>query len=119
MSKKGGGTKHDKGKAPLDLIPYESLEEIAQFLEQGRLKYNSWNWANGLSYSRLIAASLRHIHQFNDGIDEDEETKTLHVANAACNLLFLIWMHKNRPDMDDRGMKKVKNGIRKAKKKSS
>ena len=40
------------------------------------------------------------------GEDFDEETKTLHIANAACNLLFAIWMMKNRPDLDDRWDKK-------------
>lgn len=112
MKKKQGGTKFDSKKAPLDLLPFESLEEIARVLEFGKIKYSAYNWSQGISYSRLIAAAMRHLHQFNDGIDKDDETDTLHVANAACNLLFLIWMHKNRPDMDDRGMKKVKNELK-------
>lgn len=113
MKKKQGGTKHDSKKAPMDLLPYESLEEIARVLEFGKIKYTAFNWAEGISYSRLIAAAMRHMHQFNDGVDMDEESNTIHVANAACNMLFLIWMHKNRPDMDDRGMKKVKNELSK------
>lgn len=96
------GTKYDSNKAPMDLIPYESLEEIAKVLGQGEKKYGTANWANGIEMRRLLAAAMRHIGQFNDGEDYDEETKTLHIANAATNLIFAIWMYKNRPDMDNR-----------------
>ena len=96
------GVKHDQSKAPLDLLPYDSLEEIAKVLAFGRDKYGAYNWKEGISYSRLIAAAMRHLGQFNNGVDLDEEAQTLHTANAACNLLFLIWMQKNRPEMDDR-----------------
>jgi hypothetical protein len=106
MSKQGG-TKYDQGKAPLDLIPYDSLEEIAEVLRFGAEKYDRANWANGISYSRLIAAAMRHLGKYNNGEDLDDETNTLHIANAATNLIFLIWMHKNRPDLDDRWVKGI------------
>lgn len=104
-----GGLKHDSGKAPLDLLPYDSLEEIAKVLDFGAKKYTRGNWSNGIKESRLIAAALRHIHQYNSGMDLDEESGVSHAAHAACNLLFLLWMHKNRPDMDDRWVKEIKN----------
>ncbi len=116
--KKQGGKKFDQGKAPLDLIPYESLVEIGKVLEFGRGKYGRANWADGINYSRLIAAAPRHIGQFNDGEDLDNETKTIHAANAATNLIFLIWMFKNRPDLDDRWTKDVKRKLSSRKKKS-
>lgn len=106
------GLKYDQEKLPLDLIPYDSLCEISKVLKYGIKKYGSYNWTNGIEFSRLIAASLRHIYQFNDGEDYDQETKTLHIANAICNLLFLIWMYKNKPHFDDRQMKKIKNSIK-------
>ena len=102
-----GGKKFDQNKIPLDLIPYESLEEIGKVLKFGAEKYDRANWANGINYSRLIAAAMRHLGQFNNGEDFDEETNTLHVANAATNLIFLIWMYKNRPDLDDRWVKGI------------
>jgi hypothetical protein len=101
------GTKFDNNKIPLELIPSEALFEIGKVLDAGRKKYGTANWAKGIEISRLLGASMRHIMQFNAGEDMDEETGTLHVANAACNLLFAIWMMKNRPDMDDRWEKKV------------
>ena len=106
--KKSGGVKFDQDKAPLDLIPYESLEEIGKVLAFGAKKYKRANWASGIEYSRLISAALRHINQYNMGEDLDPEAQTLHAANAAVNLIFLIWMHKNRPDLDNRWIKSVK-----------
>lgn len=102
------GVKFDSGKAPMDLLPYESLEEIAKVLAFGAKKYERANWAQGINQSRLISAAMRHLGQYNNGEDFDSESETLHLANAACNLLFAIWMHKNRPDMDDRWVKKLK-----------
>ena len=100
------GTKYDGAKAPLDLIPYEALEEIARVLAAGETKYGTANWSNGIEMRRLLSAAMRHMGQFNSGEDYDEETKTLHLANAACNLLFAIWMYKHRPDLDNRWAKK-------------
>lgn len=101
-----GGIKYDTTKAPLDLIPYVSLEEVAFVLAAGEKKYGTANWADGIEMRRLLSAAMRHIGQFNSGEDYDDETKTLHLANAATNLLFAIWMYKNRPDLDNRWEKK-------------
>jgi hypothetical protein len=107
--KKEEGLKFDNKKPPMELLPFSSLEEVAKVLEAGAIKYKErGNWAKGLQISRLISASIRHIGQYNEGEDYDKETNTLHLANAACNLLFAIWMHNNRPDMDDRWIKNVR-----------
>jgi len=103
-----GGTKHDDNKIPMELLPSEALFEIGKVLQAGKAKYGAANWAKGINVSRLLGAAMRHIAQFNAGEDMDEETKTLHVANAACNLMFVIWMMKNRPDLDDRWAKEIK-----------
>lgn len=101
------GIKFDQGKAPMSLLPSDALEEIARVLQVGAGKYGKGNWAKGLKVQRLLDATMRHISSFNKGIDMDEETQTLHVANAACNLMFIIWMMKNRPDQDDRWEKAI------------
>lgn len=105
---KQGGKKFDQEKPPLDLIPYDSLVEIGNVLKFGAEKYDRANWANGINYSRLIAAALRHINQFNNGEDCDNETELSHIAHAATNLIFLLWMQKNRPDLDNRWVNEVK-----------
>lgn len=102
------GQKFDSEKEPLDLIPTEALFQIGKVLAQGQNKYGRANWAKGIELSRLISASMRHILKFNSGEDFDDETQTLHLANAATNLVFAIWMFYNRPDMDDRWIKGLK-----------
>jgi hypothetical protein len=100
------GLKFDENKVPLDLIPYDALVEIGKVLQAGEKKYGTANWSNGIEMRRLLAAAMRHLGQFNNGEDIDEETQTLHIANSATNLLFAIWMYKNRPDLDNRWAKK-------------
>jgi hypothetical protein len=99
-----GGKKFDNGKPPMDLIPYDAEIEIAKVLQFGLEKYGPEraNWAKGIQYSRLIAASLRHIKEFNTGVDLADDSNLNHIAHAATNLIFLLWMQKHRPDLDDR-----------------
>lgn len=98
-----GGTKFDSGKPDLSLLPYEALEEISKVLMYGSKKYGINNWKNSLEYRRLIAASLRHIHQFNNKIDKDPETDLSHLAHACCSLMFIIYFQKkNITENDDR-----------------
>lgn len=84
-----GGVKHDIGKNPLDLLPFGALEDVGRVLEFGAKKYSAWNWSKGMVYSRLIAASLRHIFAFAKGENNDPETGISHIAHALCCLLFL------------------------------
>jgi hypothetical protein len=97
-----GGTKHDGGKEPLDLLSSHALLEISKVLGFGAKKYNSHNWRNGISYSRLYAAALRHLLAWNNGESEDPESSISHISHAACNLMFLLEFIKTRPDLDDR-----------------
>ena len=110
MKKKQLGLKYDSAKSPLDLIPYELNEEVGYVLAFGAKKYARANWAKGIQHSRLIAAALRHINKYNMGEDIDPESNTCHIANAATNLAFLLWMIKNRSDLDDRWVKELKHG---------
>lgn len=109
----GKALKFDSEKPPLDLIPSIALFEIGKVLAQGAKKYKRANWAQGIEISRLTSAAMRHISQFNSGEDLDNECKTLHLANAATNLIFAIWMYHNRPDMDNRWEKKFNSRVRK------
>lgn len=109
MSTEKMGKKFDQGKAPMDLLPYESLYEVARVLGFGEKKYDAGNWANGIEMRRLLSAAYRHMGQYNSGQDVDEESEISHLAHAACNLLFAIWMEKNRPDLDNRWIKSISN----------
>lgn len=96
------GIKHDQDKPRMDLLDRFAIEQLALVLGFGAQKYAAHNWRNGLEYSRLVAAALRHIHAFNSGEDNDPESGLPHLAHAMCCLMFLLGMTQERPDMDDR-----------------
>lgn len=96
------GTKHDEGKLPMHLLDRTALMSMAAVLHHGQIKYGAENWRGGISYTRLISAAMRHLHAVNDCEDIDPETGELHAAHAMCSLMFLIWMMRCRPDLDDR-----------------
>jgi hypothetical protein len=104
MKKKNeGGTKHDSGKPRMELIPFEALEEVAKVYTFGADKYDEFNWRKGLTYNRLLGATLRHISKFINGTDCDKESNLNHLAHAISNLLMIISFHKDgRNDLDDR-----------------
>lgn len=96
------GIKHDNGKLPMHLLDRHALEQIAAVLQHGADKYAAENWRGGIEYTRLIAATLRHVMAISDGEDTDPESNLPHAAHACCCLMFLMWMMKHRPDLDDR-----------------
>lgn len=96
------GTKHDSGKPPMELLPSLSLEEVAHILDYGRKKYDPWNWAKGMNWSRLIGACYRHLGAFQRGEDLDPETKRSHLAHLACTSLFLLEYYLRELGKDDR-----------------
>lgn len=98
-----GGTKYDQGKPRMGLLPSVSLEEVAKVLTAGAAKYSAFNWMKGIEFDRLYDAAQRHLTAWNKGQDVDPETKITHLAHASCCILFLIWMQKFRPDLDNRG----------------
>lgn len=98
----GEGIKYDMGKPPLDLINRRALEAEAQVMAYGATKYGRDNWRGGMDWSRLIAATLRHVTAFGDGEDNDQETGLSHLAHARCCLAFLIQYQVTCRDRDDR-----------------
>jgi hypothetical protein len=96
------GTKHDEGKPPLDLLDRIALVETARVMAHGAKKYSTFNWRKGLTQRQTCAAALRHIYQHLDGEDLDTESGLLHLAHAACEVMFAIRMLMCRPDLDDR-----------------
>lgn len=95
------GVKHDHGKPPLDLLPFEALLEVAKVLDFGAKKYARNNWRSGFLWSRLLAAALRHLFAWGMGERKDPETGLSHLAHAACMVLFLITHEVKNYGTDD------------------
>lgn len=96
------GNRYNQGKLKWSLVDWESLEPLVQVLMFGANKYAAYNWQKGLKVTETMESCLRHIHSFLSGEDNDIESGLSHLGHAEANLHFVIWMLKNRPDMDDR-----------------
>lgn len=72
----GGGLKFDAGKPDLSLVPYTAMVETARGFMLGERKYGRFNYLKGMEASRLVAAALRHISQWNSG-EEHEDRKSV------------------------------------------
>jgi hypothetical protein len=83
------GTKNDQGKSRLDLISPALLFGVGDVLAFGAKKYEDWNWAKGILYSRVIGAAIRHMIAYSGGENNDEETNMSHLFHAGCCLMFL------------------------------
>lgn len=86
------GTKYDNGKPDLTLLNYSFLSKVAEVMMFGEKKYGRDNYRQGISNVRILGAVLRHINQYLDGQDTDEESGLPHLAHAAAgiNMFFGI-----------------------------
>ena len=84
-----GGVKDNRGKLPLDLIPYQALAGAAAVLEYGAQKYKPNNWRLGLSWTQTWSSLQRHLWAWKEGEDLDPETGLPHADHAMCQMLFL------------------------------
>ena len=90
-----GGTKHDKGKNRLELIPTELIENVGKVMTHGAKKYGDYNW-KGFCKSdidRLTGAAMRHLEAYRKGEWFDEESGLPHIAHCAANCGFLLYVH--------------------------
>lgn len=105
-----GGTKNDTGKLPWHLLPPDALDAILGVLDYGALKYGDRNWEQGMAWNRPFSALMRHMWAYWRGEDYDPETGQLHLAHAACCILFLLGYQLRGIGEDNRplGMTPVK-----------
>jgi hypothetical protein len=106
--KKPEGIKHDGEKPPLAYIPKAALWAEGMAFKHGALKYDKFNYKNGLEVTRTISAALRHIMQFLDGENLDEESGAPHLGCARANLAMALDTLANHPELDDRFRKEKK-----------
>jgi hypothetical protein len=96
------GTKHDQGKLPWQLVPWDAVRGVVKVLDFGAKKYAARNWEHGMDWSRLERAAINHITSWSLREDRDEETGLSHLFHAACCLLFLAAYEIRGTGKDDR-----------------
>lgn len=102
MSELKEGTKHDSEKPDYSLIPPIAINELARVLTFGAKKYDKYNWAKGISYTRVLAAILRHVFAYMRGESLDPETGISHIAHAMCGCAFILHYEQFKREFDDR-----------------
>jgi len=94
-NKKTNGIKFDTDKPQMELLPMNALLEVSKVLTHGAKKYAPGNWKSvENARDRYTGALLRHLALWREGETIDEESgedKLLHIAQVACNALFLVW----------------------------
>lgn len=101
-SEKQLGLKYDSEKPALAYIPKTALYEEGKAFVYGARKYEAWNYRNGIAVTRTLSAALRHVYQFLDGEDVDDESGATHLGSARANLAMAIDTLTNHPGLDDR-----------------
>lgn len=84
------GKKIDQQKVRLDLVPPELIEAVGWVTTFGATKYGDHNWRQGIKYSRIIAAAMRHLNEYRAGNAIDADSGLHHLWHAATNIAFLI-----------------------------
>jgi hypothetical protein len=102
------GIKYDQGKAPIELLSSVALVEIARVMDFGKQKYSAHNWRNGIAWSRVLGAALRHLLAYLGGEDKDPETGLSHLAHAGCCIMFLLEYEVTHKELDDRYRREAK-----------
>lgn len=99
MSKEG--VKFDGEKARWDLLP-PSVLKLIEVYSIGAQKYEPWNWAKGMAWSRVFAAMMRHSWAWWWGERNDPEDGQHHLASVAWCALALMHYENEVMGKDDR-----------------
>ena len=102
MDKVVGGAKFDGEKPRTDLLDPVAMLGTAQVLAFGAKKYAANNWKQGIAWTRIIGAILRHLFAIMRGEDIDPESRLPHVHHLGCEIMFLQYFYEMRKDLDDR-----------------
>jgi len=97
--------KYDSNKAPLHLIPPETLFKVAEVFGFGAEKYGENNWrddAHCTSWTRTYSSIQRHLNAWAMGEDVDPESGNEHLAHATTQLMILMMHQMEYPAADDR-----------------
>ena len=84
------GTRYDKDKNRLTLIPAPVLWELGELFTWGCQKYGARNWEKGLPYTKTADALLRHLLRWLAGKNRDSESGMLHLTHVVWNAVVLL-----------------------------
>lgn len=89
-TKEEKGKKYDSNKLEWDLLPIDALTVIIRVFMFGASKYGKRNWENGMAFSRLYNAAIRHMTKWYAGETVDPETGLNHLAHSIVSLMMIL-----------------------------
>jgi len=95
-NEQGTNRESNEGRGRFDLIPYEAIEALAKWYEDGAKKYSERNWEKGLSVKDCVNRMIRHALKAGNGWEDED-----HLSAVMWNAAAAITMRKRRPDLDD------------------
>ena len=84
------------GKGRMDLLPWDALIRVSKHMEDALTHYPERNWEKGLPMHSMVDSAFRHLAKYMCGMTDED-----HLCAAATNLLMVMWMEENKPDMQD------------------
>jgi len=93
-SSMGKPLKMAEGKPKVSLVPRSAIEQLARVYEYGLQKYHRNSWREFTLEQALATfqdAAGRHLLAYNDGEEIDPESGLPHLAQAAWNMLTLLY----------------------------
>jgi len=107
--------KQKAGKLRYDLVPPQPLEALAKVYTMGAQKYAPRNWEKGVPWMDCYAAIMRHLQDWRNGKDVNEETlpdgtvfQGPSLAHVAWWCFALLEYASTHPELDDRPKPPVK-----------
>ena len=97
-----GGAHYDTGKPRIGLLPPTAVFAIGRAMGYGAGKYADHNYRHGIKFSRLIDSIMRHLWAYVGGENTDPESGEGHVAHAGADVMMLLQMMHDHPELDDR-----------------
>ncbi len=94
--------RYNTGKRKWSLVDFESLEPLVEVLEYGAEKYSPHNCQKGHPTTELIDSLMRHLVEYNNGKDYDEESGCSLIGHIMANAMFLSYVMKHKPELDNR-----------------
>lgn len=86
-----------EGKLRMSLMPHLALEAVMERYLQGAETYGSQNWRKGMKHSVLYDSTMRHLMADWKGDDSED-----HLSAVLWNVMGMIQMRAEKPEMDDR-----------------
>lgn len=86
-----------EGKPRMSLVPHKALKSVMMRYLDGADAYGENNWRMGMKHSVLYDSAMRHLMADFEG-DESED----HLGAALWNIMCMIQMRDEKPELDDR-----------------